>query len=260
MWIFFVNYLFAAPKQEFITYENRKIEFYWDAPADQKQHPVLFFLHPDQDDNIGAEMFIKIGSIDYWVKKGFIAVAISQPGYGKTEGKADFCGPGTQEAVIKVIQHFQKLPQVKESFIYGGSRGAVVASNVAAAGIPLDGVVLKSGVYDFVEWSKTRPLTCMIKMDMRMEIGFLTDEKLKERSAIYKVKSIKSPLLIIHGSKDDRSPSALAEAFSKKINEQGGSSEFVLMDSEHVIPMSKIYPLMEDFFNKQFVLESNGKK
>ncbi|HMN66899.1 MAG TPA: prolyl oligopeptidase family serine peptidase [Bdellovibrionales bacterium] len=118
---------------------------------------------------------------------------------------------------------------------------------VATTGFPLGGVILKSGVYDFVEWSQERPWYDGIKLTMLWEIGWLTQEKLKERSAIYYADKIKAPVLVIHGSLDDRAPMSIVENFVKTINEVGGSAQLIKVESEHVIPMPKVTGLMEEF-------------
>ena len=53
------------------------------------------------------------------------------------------------------------------------------------------------------------------RIDLFLEIAWLTNEKLKDHSAYYFTDKIKTPLLIIHGTKDDRAPIVLAEKFAK---------------------------------------------
>ncbi len=230
--------------------EGKRIEFYWSKPEATGSLPVLFLIHPEQESpKIGGKAFVENGQVDYWVERGYVTVAISQPGYGDSEGSADFCGPKTQAAVIDVLKHFQSLPGIDPHrlFLYGGSRGAVVASMVAASGFPLGGIILKSGVYDFVEWSRQRPWYDGIKLTMLWEIGWLTEEKLKERSAIYFSDKIKAPALVIHGSQDDRAPIRIAEKFAETINNAGGTAQLIKVESEHVIPMPKVTGFMEEF-------------
>jgi dipeptidyl aminopeptidase/acylaminoacyl peptidase len=241
--------------KEFIksSLNDEKIEFFLEMPSGKGPFPVLLMIHPDQDSpKLGGEMFVKFGQLDFWTNKGFVTVAISQPGYGGSKGDADFCGPKTQQDTLDLINHLRTISEVnpKRIFIYGGSRGAVIASMIATKNIDLSGIVLKSGVYDFVEWSNSRPWYDGIKLDMLWEIGWLNEEKLKDRSAYYLAEKIKTPALVIHGSRDDRAPSELAEKFVRKINVSGGSAQFIKIESEHVIPMPKINGLMEEFFKK----------
>jgi dipeptidyl aminopeptidase/acylaminoacyl peptidase len=126
----------------------------------------------------------------------------------------------------------------------------VVASLVAAEEPLLSGIILKSGVYDFVRWSKLRPWYDPVKLAMLWEIGWLSEAKLRERSAIYLAHKIKAPVLIVHGTQDSRAPIELAEQFGKAINDSGGHAEFLKVESEHVIPMTKIDIRMALFMSR----------
>jgi dipeptidyl aminopeptidase/acylaminoacyl peptidase len=234
--------------------DSKKIEYFWMKPEGVGPFPFILLIHPEQDSpKTGGKLFVDSGQLEYWTKKGFVTVAISQPGYGDSEGPADFCGHKTQRAALDVIQFFRKKSDLVSShmFVYGGSRGAVVASMVAAQDSQLSGVILKSGVYDFVQWSKSRPWYDMIRLTMIWETGWLSEDKLRERSAIFLADKIKSPVLIIHGVQDDRAPLELAEQFSNAINKSGGHAELAKIESGHVIPMPQIDDLMASFMKEK---------
>ena len=233
-----------------------QVEYFSQKPPGTGPFPVLFLLHPDQDSpKIGGQVFVDNGQLDFWSGKGFLTVAISQPGFGHSEGKSDFCGPQTQNAVLNVITHFRSLPEARpqQFFIYGGSRGAVVASMIATVDHEVRGFILKSGVYNFPEWVKSRPWYDPIKLAMHWEIGWLSEHKLQERSAFFDAGKIKAPVLLIHGSLDDRAPLQIAEEFTNSINSSGGNAQLKVIESEHVIPMSSIQGMMEDFLKANLV-------
>lgn len=231
-----------------------KVEFLWSQPEGSGPWPVLVLIHPHQEwpNKIGAELFVKNKSLEYWTKKGFVTVAVSQPGYGESSGPPDYCGPKSQTAVMTVIDHFRRLSFVIKDkfFLYGGSRGAVIASMIATKDSHLAGVILKSGVYDLSSAYKAFPWYSPIKISIIWELGFYDEAKMKDRSAINFVSQIHVPLLIIHGSEDDRASVENAELFAKKIKDSGGSADLKLINSEHVIPMQKIQSDMETFMRK----------
>ena len=245
----------TATHREFLNSQsNKKIEFLWEKPDGIGPFPALILIHPHQEwpNRIGAEAFEQMGTIENWVKKGFLTIAVSQPGYGKSDGPSDFCGPETQEAVLRVIEHFRVNPSVKKDsiFLYGGSRGASVSAIVAAKDPHIAGAILKSGLYDFVEAYKSYPFYSAIKLTMIWEIDWDNETALKERSAIIYADQIKVPLLVIHGTNDDRASMEYARTFVKKVNDDGGSAQFLPLESEHVIPMTTVNPLIEAFISR----------
>jgi pimeloyl-ACP methyl ester carboxylesterase len=64
---------------------------------------------------------------------GFAGIAISQPGFGESEGPADFVGPKTLEVLTAGYRKLQNEPFVnpKVMGIYGYSRGGMAASLLA---------------------------------------------------------------------------------------------------------------------------------
>ena len=51
---------------------------------------------------------------------GIVAVAVSQPGYGKSDGPPDYCGPVTQEATRAVLAEMRRLPFIDPKRIEAG--------------------------------------------------------------------------------------------------------------------------------------------
>ena len=246
----------AQPIQEFLKLSstNQKVEFFWQKPEGPGPFPVLLLIHPHQEwpSKIGAKVFVDSGTMKSWTEKGWMTVAYSQPGYGASDGPADFCGPATQQAVLEVINHVRAMENVKKDSIvvYGGSRGAVIAAFAAAKDPQLAGAILKAGLYDFSDAYKNYPWYSLIKLTMAWELGGVTDEKLTERSALQVADKIKIPLLMFHGTGDDRAPIQYAEAFAKKVRARGVPVDLISFDSEHIIPPEKIQADMSAFLEK----------
>src|SRR5215471_12406622 len=87
----------------------KKIEYFLEKPQGRGPWPAIVFLHGHQDwPTAGGKDFVKWGVLDEFADRGYLAVAISQPGYGNSAGPADFCGPYTQDAVAAVIAKLRK--------------------------------------------------------------------------------------------------------------------------------------------------------
>jgi dipeptidyl aminopeptidase/acylaminoacyl peptidase len=246
----------TEPTREFLELPatHNKVEYVWAKPEGAGPWPLLVLIHPHQEwpDNIGAEAFVNSGLLKAWPKKGWITVALSQPGYGKSEGHPDFCGPVSQQAALAVIDHFRKMDIVKKNSIvvYGGSRGAVIAAMIATQDPNIAGFILKAGLYDFVTTYERLPWYNAIKLSMIWEIGLNRTDELRKRSALYFAEKIRAPLLILHAQGDDRAPIEFANLLADKVRKSGTSVEFHSFDSGHIISSDKIRGPMEAFLNR----------
>jgi dipeptidyl aminopeptidase/acylaminoacyl peptidase len=253
--VFFISQIFAHSEvtHDFISYSksNKKIEVFWSAPKGNGPWPVLLMIHPHQEwpNKIGARAFVESESLQHWSEKGWLTVALSQPGYGGSDGPTDFCGPLSMEAVAEVVKHIRAMPNIKKDkiFLYGGSRGAVLAALTATQDTKLAGVILRSGLYDFTDAYKNYSWFNPIKWTMLWEIGWSHEVSLRERSAIFYADKIKSPLLILHGRDDDRAPLKYATMLTDKVKKSGIPVTLVVLDAEHIINKEKISNYMENF-------------
>ncbi len=82
----------------------KKVEYFLEKPKGDGPWPTIVLLHGHQEwPSAGGKDFVKWGVLDEFAGRGYLAVAVSQPGYGGSTGPADFCGPFTQHAVAAVI-------------------------------------------------------------------------------------------------------------------------------------------------------------
>src|SRR5579864_3801239 len=114
---------------------SKHVEIYWTQPTGTGPWPVVVFLHGHQDGAAtpGGQAFVDYGVLDNAAARGYVGVGVSQPGYGHSEGPADFMGVVTQRAVEQVIEHFRAQSFVRPDRVAleGISRGAIVAGLVA---------------------------------------------------------------------------------------------------------------------------------
>ena len=120
---------------------------------------------------------------------------------------------------------------------------------VATKDPTLAAVVLGAGAYDFFSWYPT-PLRG-IDANIRQEAG-TSAEAFRARSAIYHVDKIKVPILLLHGTQDERIPVRQAEAFFKKLQASGVAVKMkIFPKAKHIIPIddqyTEIYPFLAEF-------------
>jgi dipeptidyl aminopeptidase/acylaminoacyl peptidase len=251
---------------EFLTAATnpaKRIEYYWVAPKGDGPWPVLLLLHGHQEGSPtpGGRAFVEFGVLDTAAARGVVGVSVSQPGYGRSDGPADFMGPETVAAVEQVIRHLRAQSFVRGDRIAleGVSRGAVVASLVASRDTTIRAMVLISGVYDFTSRldSSTAAgrLNIARRNQVRDDIARETDGtavSLRARSALSVVDRIRTPALILNGEMDDRTDPEQARTLAALLQRNGVAARAVIYpEFGHAIPYEtrerEIRPFLEAY-------------
>ena len=230
---------------------SKVIELFWTKPDGNGPFPAVLFIHGHQEtQRNGGEAYVLTGRLGIMARRGYVAAAVSQPGYGNSSGPPDFCGPYTQQTTLVAIDFLRRQPFVKPEKValFGYSRGAIVAAMVATLDPRLAAVVLGAGAYDFFTWRPTLP---GISRNLFAEAG-MSAEAFMARSAIYHVQQIRAPVLLLHGTADERIPVQQAEAFAEKLKAAGVRyrlKEFP--GAPHGIPIEdqyhEVYPFLDEF-------------
>src|SRR5215472_15394978 len=192
------------------------------------------------------------------VREDFAGVAVSQPGFGKSQGPPDFVGPRTLE-VLTV--GYRKLRQ--ESYvdadrmgIYGYSRGGMAASLLAVELDDVKAAVFGAGVYDFQRAYDDSTLPG-VRQNMRAETG-MTKEAVRQRSSILRMEKLRCPVLILHGEKDVNVPVSQALLLRDRLTQLHKEFEIKLFpDKEHSIG-APAGDLTVDFFQRRLRKQASG--
>jgi len=183
--------------------------------------------------------------------EGFAGVAVTQPGFGKSQGPADFVGPRTLKVLISAYRKLQQEPFVdpKRMGIYGYSRGGMAASLLVLDLEDVKAAVLGAGIYDFKKAYDESTLPG-VRANMRAETG-MTNEAIRERSSILRMEKLRCPVLILHGEKDVNVPVTQAYALRDRLTELHKDFEIKLFpDREHSIG-PEVTPLTLDFLKRR---------
>jgi dipeptidyl aminopeptidase/acylaminoacyl peptidase len=150
---------------------------------------------------------------------GIAAVAVSQPGFGKSAGPADYVGPKTLNVLTVAFRRLQKEPFVdaKRMGIYGYSRGGMAASLLAVELDDVKAAVFGAGVYDFQRMYDEAKLPG-IRQNMKHETG-MTPEAVRVRSSVLRMDKLRCPVLILHGEDDKNVPVSQAKLLAKRLEE-----------------------------------------
>ncbi len=204
----------------FDGHKNIKIASYLFLPAKGVSDKIVFLFHGGVD---GAEFgFIqKMGK--FLSEEGLIAVAVSRPGYGKSEGVQDFCGPVSLQAMNLAIDFYKEYFSSKKLKvgIYGVSAGSIIVPFLLSMRDDISFGISDRGVYDlYYIYKKTKIVG--LKKKLEKQVG-LSKEEFDKRSSIYIADKIRTPILIFHGKKDKRAPIVQARKMVRKLRKSGKS-------------------------------------
>ncbi len=236
---------------------KKKIEVLWAKPATPTPSPAIVFIHGHQEpERPGANVYVGLGVLEQRAAEGYVAIAVSQPGYGGSDGPSDFCGPFTQRAVLHVIEEFRRRAFVRSDkiAIIGVSRGANVAGMVAAQDHKLAAVVLVSGLFDMArifDIEKRSAVAQRVGENFRQETNGAGELAIKQRSVLAVADNIKTPTLILNGAQDDRTDPDGAKQLAARIAAHGTPAEVVIYpDFGHNIPNDARRNSIEPFLHR----------
>lgn len=231
-----------------------RVEYFVQTPPTQGPWPTVVFVHGHQDGaRPGGQQFVSWGVLDRFARRGYLAVSISQPGYGGSTGPADFCGPRTQHAVSAVIARLIADGYAVQGkiVIEGISRGALVAGLVAAGDPSIVGLVLISGLFDlprFVAEAKTVQAKLVVASILAETGG--KDDVLRARSVLGVASRITASVLILNGAQDDRTSPEQARRLAETLNAHRNKARVIVYpEYGHQIPVSERDAVIDPFID-----------
>ncbi len=234
---------------------SKQVEYFLERPSGEGPWGTVILLHGYQEgDKPGGKEFADWGVLKELAGRGYLAVAISQPGFGKSSGPDDYCGPFAQHAVEGVIAQLraQHLASTNRLLIEGVSRGAVTAGLVGIHDATVSGLILISGVYDFEAYAADSHASAVRKEVITALIGQTggTPDALRARSVLVHADEIKANTLIMNGAKDERTDARQAQALADRITRAGGKARAIIYpDFGHYIPIEIRNKEIDPFIN-----------
>jgi dienelactone hydrolase len=225
--------------------------------------PVFLSVHGHQaPERPGARAFdllatrprlatVDPGRLERLRDRGWLAAAVSLPGYGESPGPPDFCGPRSQAAVRLALDHLLARPDADPGrvVVYGVSRGAATAAMEATGDPRVTHLVLVAGLYDVGEAYPTGD--AVLDASIAREAG-VTPGAFAARAALRVAERIRARVLILHGAGDQRGGSVdQARRLAARLLAAGRSVRLrVFADTAHAIPMAAQWEEIDRFLGR----------
>jgi len=113
-------------------------------------------------------------------------------------------------------------------FMLGWSRGAMMTFLALKKGIAVNAAAAGGSPTDIYGDNKRRPAMVKVFEELVPDFATKTEERMRERSAIYWPDKINVPLLLLHGGADWRSDPGDALSLAQKLQSLGKTYELIV--------------------------------
>jgi pimeloyl-ACP methyl ester carboxylesterase len=183
--------------------------------------------------------------------RGYQIVTMSLPGFGQSEGSADFMGPNSVAAAARVLDQLRRLPGADTSRIavWGIREGATIAVQLAATHPEVKALILESGAYD--PWACWRAGDSAWQKRMTAAAGS-DSAAWRARSAMSVASKVRVSTLIVHGQSDTVAPPAQAHAFKAALVAAGADAREQMVPARGHDVGGGAYRAIGDFMKRVF--------
>jgi dipeptidyl aminopeptidase/acylaminoacyl peptidase len=212
-------------------------EAYVVRPRGTGPFPLIVLLHGHSWVGIGAKRLLPAAEM-FAKDMCYASLAISLPGYGDTDVAAGPLADATRQVVLDAVRSAKQLSWVDSErvYVYGFSRGAVVAAALVNEIDGVKGALLHSGAYDLAklyEDSSSFWLRQLLNPD--------AEAKPKFYDLLSEVKDWRSSTLVLHGEQDSLIPVSQAFLLRDRLASLGKPHRLVLFPQHgHRLPMREI--------------------
>ena len=222
-----------------------KVEAYITRPRGPGPFPLMLMLHGHSWVGIGAERLLPAAQF-FAGELCYATFALSLPGYGRSEFAGKLSAETTRQAVLDAVALAKQLPWIDATrvYLYGFSRGAVVATALVNQIDAVKGVVLLAGAYDL-----PRLYQDTTSIWIRKLLNPDGDAAPKLKNYLPETERWSAPTLILHGTEDGMVPVSQANLLRDQLQSFGKPHRLVLLpDRGHWLRLDEIKQPAVSFF------------
>ncbi|MSP38333.1 MAG: hypothetical protein EXR70_07570 [Deltaproteobacteria bacterium] len=206
-------------------------------PRGDGVYPLMVLLHGHSFVGIGARRVLPAAEA-FASEVCYAGLAVSLPGYGDTSISAGPVDEVTRRVVLDAIAAAKNMTWIdsKKIYLYGFSRGAVVAAAMIGQIAGIKGALLHSGAYDLPQLYHD---TSSFWLRRLLNPQDAADPKL--RNLLTDAATWQSSTLILHGEQDTLIPVSQATGLRDQLQSLGKPHRLVLFpDRGHRLPLAEV--------------------
>ncbi|MDH5286036.1 MAG: alpha/beta fold hydrolase [Betaproteobacteria bacterium] len=165
----------------------------WWLPAARPDAPAILYLH-----GVRWSLGNNLTRIARWHQLGFAVLAIDYRGFGRSDGDLPSESQIYADARAAWAELERREPNRDRRFIYGHSLGAAVAIDLASRVDGAAGVIAEAGFTSLAD----------VVAETNGALALLVTQRF---NALERAKSLRSPVLFMHGTADRLVPPAMSE-------------------------------------------------
>ena len=212
-------------------------EGYLVRPRGNGTYPLMVLLHGHSLVGIGARSLLPAADA-FASEVCYAGLAVSLPGYGDTDVTAGPTAEITRQVVFDAIATARQLPWVdaKQIYLYGVSRGAVVAATLNGQMDGIKGALLQSGAYDLARLYQDTSSFWLRKL-----LNPAGDANPKLRNLLPEAANWPASTLILHGEQDTIIPVSQATGLRDRLQNLGKPHRLMLFPEHgHRLPLAEV--------------------
>ena len=212
-------------------------EAYLARPRGAGPFPLIVLLHGHSWIGIGAKRLLPAAQI-FAQEVCYAGLAISMPGYGDTEVRAGPLAETTRQVVLDAVTSAKQLSWIdpQRVYVYGFSRGAVVAAALVNQIDGLKDVLLHSGAYDLAKLYQDTS-----SFWLRQLLNPSGAAQPQFHDLLSEVSEWRFSTLVLHGSRDSLIPFSQAILLRDRLANLSKPHRLVLFPEHgHRLPMREI--------------------
>lgn len=241
-----------------ITYlsDGLKVKGFLLEPEEEGEYPCLIINRGGNRDFgrwTPEEVYLLLSEFSSW---GYVVAAPQYRGCDGGEGKEGFGGKEVNDilSLIPLLESHRKANARRLGMI-GLSRGGMMTYLTLARTDRVKAAAVVGGISDLFEWEKNRPDMKEVFLSLIGGDSQTAPEAFKERSAVYWPEKISPgiPLLILHGTADERVPPSQALAMASAMLKTGHHFRLLMFEGgDH--NLTEFWPewleVIKSWFNK----------